>query len=121
MEMMKLDPEGQSKDIINMNLEYIKAIIPEIFSEGKIDIDKFRQLLGEELLEGEEKFGLFWHGKKEARKIALTPSQATLIPIKNDSRSWDSTKNIFVEGDNLEVLKLLQKSYANRIKMIYFI
>ena len=69
--------------------------------------------------EGEEKYGLNWHGKKKARQIALSPSTGTLLPCPEESVNWDTTKNLFIEGDNLEVLKLLQKSYANQIKLIY--
>ena len=81
----------------------------------------FRQLLGDAkvLDEGEEKYGLNWHGKKKARQIALTPSTGTLLPCPEESVNWDTTQNLFIEGDNLEVLKLLQKSYANKVKMIY--
>ena len=71
------------------------------------------------LEEGEEKFGLNWHGKKKALQIALTPSTGTLLPCPEESLDWDTTKNLFIEGDNLEALKLLQKSYANKVKMIY--
>ena len=80
-----------------------------------------RQLLGDAsvLDEGEEKYGLSWHGKKKARQIALTPSMGTLLPCPEESVDWDTTQNLFIEGDNLEVLKLLQRSYTNKVKLIY--
>jgi adenine-specific DNA-methyltransferase len=76
-------------------------------------------LLGEQLEEGEERYGLNWKGKARARAFALTPSLGTLRPAKADSKDWDNTKNIVIEGDNLEVLKLLRKSYAGKVKLIY--
>src|SRR5690606_30074736 len=80
-----------------------------------------RQVFGDldVLEEGEEKFGLNWHGKKKARQNAFTPSLGTLLPCPEESVDWDTTQNLFIEGDNLEVLKLLQKSYSDKVKMIY--
>ncbi len=120
--MKKVTPEeGQSADIIAENIEYMKELFPEAFTEDGVNFETLRQLLGDAkvLDEGEEKYGLNWHGKKKARQIALTPSTGTLLPCPEESVDWDTTKNLFIEGDNLEVLKLLQKSYANKIKMIY--
>ena len=111
--------EGSSLDMVNGNLERLKSIFPEAFTEDGVDFDVLRQLLGDDIAEGEEKYGLNWFGKKKARQIALTPSMGTLRPCKKESVDWDTTKNLFIEGDNLEVLKLLQKSYANKVKMIY--
>jgi adenine-specific DNA-methyltransferase len=113
--------EGQSANIIDENIAQLKALFPDAFTEGGVNFDILRQLLGDAkvLDEGEEKYGLNWHGKKKARQIALTPSNGTLLPCENESVAWDSTQNIFVEGDNLEVLKLLQKSYSGQVKMIY--
>lgn len=113
--------EGESADIVSENIERLKELFPDAFSEGGVDFDVIRQLLGDAnvLDEGDEKYGLNWHGKKKARQIALTPSSGTLLPCPEESVDWDTTKNLFIEGDNLEVLKLLQKSYANRVKMIY--
>ena len=120
--MKKVQPEeGESADIVSENIERLKELFPDAFSESGVDFDALRQLLGDAkvLDEGEEKYGLNWHGKKKARQIALTPSTGTLLPCPEESVDWDTTKNLFIEGDNLEVLKLLQKSYANRIKIIY--
>ena len=120
--MKQVKPEdGQSVDIIAENIEHLKELFPEAFTEGGVNFETLRQLLGDAkvLNEGEEKYGLNWHGKKKARQIALTPSTGTLLPCPEESVDWETTKNLFIEGDNLEVLKLLQKSYANKIKMIY--
>lgn len=113
--------DGQSADIVSENIERIKELFPDAFSENGVNFETLRQLLGDEsaLDEGEEKYGLNWHGKKKARQIALTPSTGTLLPCPEESVDWDTTQNLFIEGDNLEVLKLLQKSYANKVKMIY--
>lgn len=118
--MDQLTPEdGQSKDIIGENIEALKALFPDAFTEDGIDFDVLRQLLGDEVADGEEKYGLTWHGKKKARQIALTPSTGTLRPCPEESVDWETTQNLFIEGDNLEVLKLLQRSYAGKVKMIY--
>ena len=113
--------EGSSADIVTENIEEMKKIFPDVFSENGINFEALRQLLADAkvLDEGEEKYGLNWHGKKKARQIALTPSTGTLRPCPDESLEWDKTQNLFIEGDNLEVLKLLQKSYAGGIKMIY--
>ena len=113
------DPEAQSADILAGNIEQLKTIFPEAFSEGKIDFEVLRQLLGGTVEEREEKYGLNWHGKRKARQLALTPSTGTLRPCQEESVEWDTTKNLMIEGDNLEVLKLLQKSYSGKVKLIY--
>lgn len=120
--MKKVQPkEGESANIVSENLERLKELFPEAFSGGGIDFDVLRQLLGDAkvLDEGKEKYGLNWHGKKKARQIALTPSTGTLLPCPEESVDWDTTQNLFIEGDNLEVLKLLQRSCSNKVKMIY--
>lgn len=113
--------DGQSADMVSENIEQLKTLFPDAFTEGGVNFETLRQLLGDAkvLDEGEEKYGLNWHGKKKARQIALTPSTGTLLPCLEESVDWATTKNLFIEGDNLEVLKLLQKSYANKVKMIY--
>ncbi|WP_218274039.1 site-specific DNA-methyltransferase [Pseudomonas sp. Irchel 3A7] len=113
--------DGESANIVNENIEQLKSIFPEVFGEGGINFETLRQLLGDAgvIDEGEEKYGLNWHGKKKARQIALSPSTGTLLPCPEESVDWDTTKNLFVEGDNLEVLKLLQRSYTGKVKMIY--
>ena len=113
------DPETRSADILAGNIEQLKTIFPEAFSEGKIDFEVLRQLLGGTVEEQEEKYGLNWHGKRKARQLALTPSTGTLRPCPEESVEWDTTQNLMIEGDNLEVLKLLQKSYSGKVKLIY--
>jgi len=101
------------------HIEQLKALFPEAFTEGKVDFEVLRQLLGGAVDEGEEKYGLNWHGKRRARQLALTPSTGTLRPCPEDSVDWDTTRNLMIEGDNLEVLKLLQKSCTGKVKLIY--
>ncbi|AKO96669.1 Adenine specific DNA methylase Mod [Marinovum algicola DG 898] len=111
--------DGESLNVIGENIEALKAIFPDAFTEDGVDFEALRQLMGDQIAVGEEKYGLTWHGKKKARQIALTPSTGTLRPCPEESVDWDTTQNIFIEGDNLESLKLLQKSYAGKVKVIY--
>jgi adenine-specific DNA-methyltransferase len=113
------DPETYSADILSDNIEHLKALFPEAVTEGRIDFDVLRQLLGSEVEDRPEKYGLNWHGKRLARQIALTPSTGTFRPCPEESVDWDTTQNLMIEGDNLEVLKILQKSYAGKVKLIY--
>ena len=113
------DPETRSVDIIAENLEQLKSLFPEAITEGKVNLAVLSQLLGGVVEERDEKYGLNWHGKRQARQLALTPSTGTLRPCPKDSADWETTQNVLIEGDNLEVLKLLQKSYAGRVKLIY--
>ena len=113
------DPETRSADVVAENLEHLKVLFPEAFTEGKVDFDVLKQLLGGAVDKHEEKYGLNWHGKRQARQLALTPSTGTLRPCPEDSIDWDTTRNLMIEGDNLEVLKLLQKSYAGKVKLIF--
>jgi len=101
-------------------LKQLEQVVPEAFADGKVDWETLKEAMGEELEDGrEEHFGLTWPGKREARKLASVPSQGTLVPCPGEGVNEDETENIFIEGENLEVLKLLQKSYAGKIKMIY--
>ncbi|HHG1370529.1 TPA: site-specific DNA-methyltransferase [Klebsiella pneumoniae] len=111
--------ELQSMNITEDNISKLNSLFPEAFNENGIDFDVLKQLLGENVDEKEERYGLNWHGKRQARQLALTPSRGTLRPCKDESVDWDNTKNLMIEGDNLEVLKLLQKSYAGKVKLIY--
>jgi adenine-specific DNA-methyltransferase len=113
------DPETKTAEILTENIERLKTLFPEAVTEGKIDFYVLKQLLGGSVEEQEEKYGLNWHGKRLARQLALTPSTGTLRPSPEDSVDWDTTQNLMIEGDNLEVLKLLQKSYAGKVKLIY--
>lgn len=121
-EIKKIDlnaPESKSADVVAGNIDALKVLFPEAFEEGKVDFEVLKQLLGGAVDERDEKYGLNWHGKRKARQIALTPSMGTLLPCPEDSVDWDTTQNLMIEGDNLEVLKLLQKSYAGKVKLIY--
>ena len=113
----KLD--GFSMDLENANMEKLKAVFPECFSEGKLDIDKLLSLCGEYIDNDFEKYKFEWKGKTESLKLAQKRSTGTLRPCKEESVNFDDTQNIYIEGDNLEVLKLLQTAYYNKIKMIY--
>ena len=120
MELIGSDsPESKSADLIGRNLGKLKDIFPEAFEEGKIDFDVLKQLLRGESDEKDERYGLNWNGKHRARQLALTPSMGTLRPCPEESVDWNITQNLMIEGDNLEVLKLLQKSYTGKVKLIY--
>ncbi|MFH1660984.1 MAG: site-specific DNA-methyltransferase [Pseudomonadota bacterium] len=120
-------PEAQSADLLAGNLAQLKALFPELITEGvsgpAINIDVLKALVGDQsVTDVDEKYGLNWHGKKKARQIALTPSTGTLRPYPEESVDWDATQNLMIEGDNLEVLKLLQKSYGRdggQVRVIY--
>lgn len=109
----------RSMDITEEHKAKLKELFPNVFNENKIDFERLRQTLGEDVDAGLERFGLTWPGKAECMKIIQQPSIGTLKPCKEESVNFDSTENLFIEGDNLEVLKLLQKSYYGQIKVIY--
>ena len=127
--MDKLDPkqDGASPDIVQENIDKLCELFPDAFAEGsdrdgsrwKVDFDALRQILGDYVENERERYSFSWHGKARARQIAQTPSVGTLRPCPGESVNWDTTQNLFIEGDNLEVLKLLQKSYHKQVKMIY--
>ena len=110
---------GESTNITEENLSALKQLFPEAFEEGKIDFDVLRQLLGDYVDDEEERYSFKWNGKGRALRLSQTPSTGTLRPCREESVDWDTTQNLYIEGDNLEVLKLLQKSYHGRVKMIY--
>lgn len=97
----------------------LAELVPEAVADGKVDVAKLQELLDSDASEGNERFGLFWPGKKRALRAAQEPTTATLKPDFENSKDWDTTKNVFIEGDNLEVLKILQKHYHAKIKLIY--
>lgn len=116
--------EAQSANLMATNIEQLKALFPDLITEGPngvaVNVDVLKTLVGDKTTtDADEKYGLNWHGKRHAQKLALTPSTGTLRPCPNESVDWDTTKNLMIEGDNLEVLKLLQKSYAGKVKLIY--
>lgn len=109
-----------SADIRAQQLEKLRQLFPEAFTEGnKVDFEKLKLSLCEDIDTADERFGLHWAGKKNCFKIIQEPSIGALKPAPEESVDWDSTQNLFIEGDNLEVLKLLQKSYYGKVKMIY--
>ena len=97
----------------------LAELVPEAIADGKVDVEKLKELLDGDAADSSERFGLFWPGKKRALRAAQEPTTATLTPDFENSKDWDTTKNVFIEGDNLEVLKILQKHYHNKIKLIY--
>ncbi|MBN2983010.1 site-specific DNA-methyltransferase [Cohnella algarum] len=119
----------KSVDLTQKNIEKIAELFPNVITEARdehgkvtrtIDFDLLKQELSDVLVEGEkERYQLTWPGKKQAILNANTPIDKTLRPVKEDSVDWDNTQNLYIEGDNLEVLKLLQESYLNKVKMIY--
>lgn len=111
--------ERESLNIKDSLFEMLKASVPEALSEGKVNWDKLRRALGEHLDISADKFNFAWAGKSQAITSVLIPSKATLRPDKKRSVKFDESENLFIEGDNLEVLKLLQKSYFEQVKMIY--
>jgi len=117
MKMQKISKK--SMDLVTENVAKLKELFPEINCEGKIDLEKLKIILGDEIEENDEKYNFTWNGKKKALRYAQVPSKGTLRPCKEESVDWDNTKNLYIEGDNLEVLKLLQKSYFGKVKMIY--
>lgn len=111
--------DGASLDMKQEQLERLKTLFPEAVSEGKIDFERLKQTLGEEVVTSGERYVLTWAGKSDAFKAIQTSTTATFKPQKNESVDFDTTENIFIEGENLEVLKVLQKSYYGKVKMIY--
>ena len=123
--MDKMD--GMTMNIEQENVEKLKEVFPEVFADGKVDFDKLQGLLGHYIADDKEKYSFSWKGKadslrlaqKDSLRLAQKRSTGTLRPCKEESKNWDTTENLYIEGDNLEVLKLLQSSYLNSIKMIY--
>lgn len=111
--------DGRSPEFRTQLAKQLEELVPEAIADGKVDVLKLKELLDEDAGDTKERFGLFWPGKKRAMRAAQDPTTATLKPAKELSKDWDTTENIFIEGDNLEVLKVLQKQYHNAIKMIY--
>ena len=119
----------QSASTSDFTFEALQQIAPSAFVEvrgedgqltHKIDIEALQELIGEKITdEQEERFGFYWVGKQEAKKVAARPTRQTLRPVEEKSVNWDNTQNLYIEGDNLEVLKLLQRAYLGKVKMIY--
>jgi len=124
MEKMKM----QTKNLIEENIETIKTMFPEVVTEGRdpegkirevIDFERLKEILGDEISTSSEHYEFTWVGKRDARRLAATPINKTLRPCKEESKDWGTTENLYIEGDNLDVLKLLQESYLGKVKMIY--
>lgn len=110
---------GTSPDFRAELAAQLAELVPEAVADGKIDAKKLAELLGDDAADESERFGLFWPGKKRALRAAQAPTSATLKPDFANSKHWDTTRNVFIEGDNLEVLKILQRHYHNKVKLIY--
>ena len=111
--------DGMSMNLEQANMDKLRAVFPECFAEGKLDIDKLLALCGEYIGNDFEKYKFEWKGKAECLKLAQKRSTGTLRPCPEESVDWDTTQNLYIEGDNLEVLKLLQTAYYRKVKMIY--
>ena len=111
--------DGMSMDLERANLDKLRSIFPECFAEGKLDIDKLLSLCGEYVSNDFEKYKFEWKGKADCLRLAQKRSTGTLRPCPEESVNWDTTQNLYIEGDNLEVLKLLQTAYYRKVKMIY--
>ena len=119
IEIFNKNMQGISLTPQQEKLKAIKELLAEVFAEGKIDWEKLKATLGEDINFSNERYVLNWAGKSDAFKVLQTPSTKTLVPAKNESINFDTTENIFIEGENLEVLKVLQKSYFGKVKMIH--
>ena len=111
--------DGLSMDLEAANLEKLRSVFPECFVEGGLDMTKLLDLFGKYDIKDYEKYSFTWKGKSECLKLAQKRSTGTLRPCPEESVNWDSTQNLYIEGDNLEVLKLLQTAYYRKVKMIY--
>ncbi len=100
-------------------LELLRDLFPEAFTEGKLDLARLRDAVGDLVDDSPERYTFGWSGKRDAIRLLQTQSRATLVPCPEESVNWETTQNVFIEGDNLEVLKLVYKSYAGRVKLIY--
>ena len=117
IQIQKMD--GKSLDVTGVNKEKLKTVFPECFTEGNLDIDKLLSLCGEYIDNDFEKYKFEWKGKSECYRIAGLRSTGTLRPCVEESVDFENTNNLYIEGDNLEVLKLLQTAYYRKVKMIY--
>ena len=111
--------DGKSLDIVTEKLGQLKGLFPDIFAENQIDLARLKEILGEEVFVQNEHYELSWAGKSEARREIQKQTTATLTPDRSGSVNFGSTQNVFIEGENLEALRVLQKSYFGKIKMIY--
>ncbi|WP_338452838.1 site-specific DNA-methyltransferase [Niallia oryzisoli] len=115
--MQKLD--GKTFNVVADRIEKLKQLLPEVFTENKIDLDKLKLALGEHVDVEKERYEFTWSGKTEAIQLAQKQTTGTLRPAKEESVDWEITQNLYIEGDNLEVIRILQNSYRNKVKLIY--
>lgn len=111
--------EGETRNLESDNVRVLQEAFPEVVADGKVDFDTLKLILGEDIDESDERYSFTWPGKRDAIKMAISRSTGTLRPDKKNSKDWDTTENLFIEGDNLEVLRVLQNSYRGKVKMIY--
>ncbi len=111
--------DGYSQTPKEERIKILRSVMPEVFDEGKIDWEKLRAILGEDVNIADERYRLNWAGKSDAFRVMQEASASTLVPCRDESVNFDTTQNIFIEGENMEVLKVLQKSYFGKVKMIY--
>ena len=116
---MKQPIQIETPAIADERKDALHDLFPDIFTEGKVDCSKLKAAVGELADETPERYTFSWAGKKDAIRLLQTPTRATLVPARDESVNFDETQNLFIEGDNLEVLKLLYKPYFGRVKMIY--
>lgn len=117
--MIETNINGKTPDFAEENIIKLQQLFPDVFTEGKVDFEKLQQVLGNYVEESNERYNFNWNGKAKSLRLAQTPSVGTLRPCIGESKDWNTTQNLFIEGDNLEVLKLLQKSYYSKIKLVY--
>ena len=117
--MIETNLKGNTPDIAEENIQKLKQIFPDVFTDDKVDFEKLQQVLGDYAEDSNERYNFTWNGKGRALRLSQTPSLGTLRPCKEESKNWDTTENLYIEGDNLEVLKLLRQNYYGAIKMIY--
>ena len=115
----KYKVEQSTPSVLNERLKSLKEMFPEFFCEGKLDVSKLREVLGDAVEEETERYRFAWTGKRDAIQLLQTPTRATLIPSYDESIDFETTGNVFIEGDNLEVLKLLYKPYFGKVKAVY--
>ncbi len=111
--------DGYSQSPLQERIEALRRLMPEVFDNGKIDWEKLQLTLGRDILPANERYVLNWAGKSDAFRVMQQPSSETLVPCREESVDFDNTRNIFIEGENMEVLKILQRSYFGKVKMIY--
>ena len=117
--MIETNLDGKTVDVVAENVKKLRELFPEIIVEDKIDFDRLQDVLGNYIERNDESYRFNWYGKSDAFRKSQTASTGTLRPCKEESKDWDTTQNLYIEGDNLEVLKILEKSYSGKVKMIY--